>query len=71
MLKHHHIKEKPVRIYKKGDTMNTTEALILLKSHKKDLTFQQLSTLRGQIKSGNIEGAMKGLEKLMKKKVSA
>ena len=51
--------------------MKTTEAMHHLKTHKKHLTAQQYRTLKGQILSGNIEGAMKGLEKLMRKKVSA
>lgn len=51
--------------------MNTSEAMNILKIHKKNLAKQQYSTIKGQILSGNIEGAMKGLQKLTRKKVSA
>ena len=48
--------------------MNTTEAIIHLNNHKKHLTMQQYRTLKGQIMSGNEEGAMKGLQKLLDRK---
>lgn len=51
--------------------MNTPEAITHLKSLKKHLTKQQYLTIKGQIISGNIEGAMKGLQKLTGKKVGA
>lgn len=51
---------------------NTTEeAMNLLNTHKKHLTFQQFSTIKGQIKAGHPEAAMKGLERLLRKKVTA
>ena len=51
--------------------MNIQEAMKTLKSYKPELSRQQYSTLKGQILSGNIEGAMKGLQKLIGKKVCA
>ena len=50
---------------------NTTDAMNLLTTHKKDLTPPQYRTIRGQIRSGNEEGAIKGLQRLLRKKVSA
>lgn len=41
-------------------------ALTLLKIFKKNLTKQQIKTLRGQILSGDADGARKGLYKLLK-----
>lgn len=38
-----------------------------LKKHKKYLTLQQYKTLKGQILSGDKEGARKGLNKLLKR----
>ena len=32
------------------------------------LTSQQYNTIKGQIKSGNIDAAMKGLDKLLKRR---
>ena len=40
-------------------------ALILLKILKKDLTKQQYRTIRGQILSGDADGARKGMYKLL------
>lgn len=52
--------------------MNTPGILNLLNSYKKHLTQQQYRTLKGQIKAGNEEAAMKGLQRLIRrKKVSA
>ena len=47
------------------------KAMTLLKTHRLNLTQQQYRTLKGQILSGNTDGAMKGLQKLIRKKVSA
>ncbi len=44
-----------------------TDAIIRLKFHKKDLTYQQYHTLRGQVLAGDTEGAMKGLKKLLRR----
>jgi hypothetical protein len=41
-------------------------ALAHLKAHREQLTKQQFATLRGQIFSGNADGAMKGLRKILK-----
>lgn len=48
-----------------------TKAIITLKAHKKELTYQQYHTLRGQIFSGNTEGAMKGLQRLLNRRRKA
>ena len=40
----------------------------LLKKYKNNLSKQQVSTLKGQALSGDIEGAKRGLFKLLKKK---
>lgn len=42
------------------------KALAHLKEHRGQLTKQQFATLRGLIFSGNADGAMKGLRKLLK-----
>ena len=47
--------------------MNTTDAINLLKNHKQHLTRQQYSTIKGQCIAGNIDGAIKGLRKILKK----
>lgn len=41
------------------------KALIQLKACKDKLTWQQHSTLKGQILAGDGEGALKGLRKLL------
>lgn len=40
----------------------------LLKSNKDNLTRQQYKTVRGQALSGDIDGARKGLAKLLKRR---
>jgi hypothetical protein len=42
------------------------QALIQLKACKDKLTWQQHSTLKGQILAGDSEGAMKGLRRLLR-----
>ena len=42
------------------------KALAHLKEHREQLTRQQFTTLRGQIFTGNADGALKGLRKLLK-----
>lgn len=42
------------------------KALAHLKEHRGQITKQQFATLRGQIFTGNADGAMKGLRKLLK-----
>lgn len=38
----------------------------MLKKHRKELTRQQFRTLKGQIFTGDADGAMRGLERMMK-----
>ena len=45
--------------------MDMTVALIKIRRNKQKLTKQQIRTLKGQVFSGDIEGAMKGLDKLL------
>ena len=45
--------------------MSTDQALKLLKSNMRNLSRQQVRTIRGQILSGNIEGAVRGLERMV------
>lgn len=40
----------------------------LLKENKKHLTKQQYRTIKGQIIAGDVEGATKGLNKLIRRK---
>ena len=42
--------------------------LIRLKSYRKTLTAQQYKTLKGQVLAGDVDGARKGLRKLLKRK---
>lgn len=42
-------------------------ALIALKVHRHELTWQQYSTLRGQVLAGDSDAALKGLRKLLKR----
>ena len=58
-----------MRIIRKENTMNTPGAFHLLNTHKKHLTPQQVRTIKGQIKAGEIEAAMKGLQRLINKKL--
>lgn len=46
-----------------------TKALKRLKSYNGKLTYQQFKTLRGQILAGDIDGAMKGLQTIIRRKV--
>ena len=39
----------------------------LIKEYRYLLTRQQVTTLNGQIKAGNEEGALKGLKKILKR----
>ena len=45
--------------------MDMTGALIKIRRNKQKLTKQQIRTLKGQVFSGDIAGAMKGLDKLL------
>lgn len=46
-------------------------AMRILNLYKRELSRQQYRTIRGQILSDNIDGAMKGLSRLVGKKVCA
>lgn len=48
--------------------MSIAEALKILKYNKPYLSRFQLKTIRGQILSGNINGALKGIETIKKAK---
>lgn len=48
------------------DKQELNSFIILLKQHKRKLTRQQFSTIRGQAYAGDIVGARKGLYKLLK-----
>lgn len=43
-------------------------AFLELKKYRNQITRQQVRTLAGQIKSGQIEAAMKGIDKIIKKR---
>lgn len=47
--------------------MDTQAALGRIRRFKTLLTAQQMRTLKGQILSGDTEGAMRGLDKLIKR----
>ena len=47
--------------------MDYREFMNLLKSYRKQLSFQQFSTLRGQAKAGYIDAAYKGLQKSLRR----
>lgn len=41
------------------------DAMLIVKAARSMLTWQQYSTIRGQVLSGDAEGAMKGLSKML------
>lgn len=43
-------------------------AMTMLKSRSKQLTKQQYNTIKGQILSGNINAAMKGIDRILAKR---
>lgn len=47
--------------------MNNEKYFRLLKGYKKSLTKQQYQTLKGQIKSNNIDAFIKGLKTILMK----
>jgi len=47
--------------------MEQKEFLQMLKAHKQHLTKQQFKTIKGQALAGDVEGANKGLQKLMER----
>ena len=48
--------------------MELQDFLKRLKNHRRKLSRQQLLTIRGQALSGNVDCAVKGLEKIMKRR---
>ena len=44
--------------------MDITAALKEIRQHRNRLTRQQIRTIKGQVLSGDIDGAMRGLHKL-------
>lgn len=42
-------------------------AMMLIKSHRDKLTPQQARTLKGQCRAGDIDGAMKGLNRILRR----
>jgi hypothetical protein len=49
------------------DAVTTGQAMARLKHYKRRLRPQQYTTLRGQILAGDIDGALQGLRKLLKR----
>lgn len=45
-------------------------AMMALKQGRKYMTRQQIRTIKGQILSGNIIGAMKGMDTILKRRAS-
>lgn len=45
--------------------MSKAEAFSLVRDFRERLTKQQIKTINGQIKSGDVAGALKGLKKLV------
>ena len=43
------------------------QAFKAIEAHRNQLTRQQLQTLRGQVKAGNPDAAMRGLDKIIKR----
>ena len=48
-------------------SLETTAAIKRLKAHRARLTRQQYSTLKGQALSGDSDGAMRGLDKILRR----
>lgn len=42
-------------------------AMMLIREHKDKLTPQQIRTLKGQCRAGDIDGAMKGLHRILRR----
>ena len=54
-------------VIKGGQNMENTKAFELLRRSRRHLSAQQFKTLSGQIKAGDTEGAIKGLETIIKR----
>lgn len=50
------------------DYIKANNFLTALKRHDEDLTQQEYKTLRGQALAGDVEGAIKGLERILSRK---
>lgn len=50
--------------------MNVQAALKEIRKKKNRLTTQQMRTLKGQVLSGNVDGALRGLDKLILRSVA-
>lgn len=48
--------------------MNIDDAMRVLYQHKARLTVQELKTLHGQVRSGDTEAAMRGLDKILRRR---
>lgn len=45
--------------------MDTRAAMMMLKTYHASLTRQQIRTLKGQVLAGDIDGAMRGLDRIL------
>ena len=52
------------------ESITPPQAYHLLRLSRKKLTRQQHKTLCGQIRAGDVTGAVKGLEKLLKRQIN-
>lgn len=48
--------------------MSIDDAMRVLYQHKARLTVQELKTLRGQVQAGDAEAAMRGLDKILRRR---
>lgn len=48
--------------------MSVDDAMRVLYLHKARLTGQELKTLRGQVRAGDTIGAMRGLDKILRRR---
>lgn len=49
----------------------TREAYALLRKHQRNLSRQQIRTLKGQIRAGDTEGAMRGIKRITQERQCA
>ena len=47
------------------------DALLFLKANRDALTRRQITTIRGQILHGDVDGAVRGIERIVEKKRGA
>lgn len=48
--------------------MSIDDAMRVLYQHKARLTVQELKTLHGQVRAGDTEAAMRGLDKILRRR---